>query len=130
VGRVTNLGDGVYRVEVDGRLETVYVAGPTHDRWAFWNGQVYRFNLDEERSPARRIDRAGSRHTVTAPMPAKVVAVPVAQGQSIKKNDVVVVIEAMKMELPIRAMSDSTVVQVHCREGQLVDADAVLLELE
>ncbi len=36
----------------------------------------------------------------------------------------------MKMELPLRASADAVVVAVHCREGELVQPDAVLVELE
>jgi biotin carboxyl carrier protein len=36
----------------------------------------------------------------------------------------------MKMELPLRAPGDATVAAVRCREGELVQADAVLVELE
>jgi biotin carboxyl carrier protein len=39
------------------------------------------------------------------------------------------VLEAMKMELPIRAAGDAVVASVHCREGELVKADAVLVTL-
>jgi biotin carboxyl carrier protein len=35
----------------------------------------------------------------------------------------------MKMELPVRAPADATVAAVHCREGELVDTDAVLMDL-
>jgi hypothetical protein len=38
---ITQLANGVYNVEHDGRNEIVYVAGPTGDRWMFWNGQVF-----------------------------------------------------------------------------------------
>jgi 3-methylcrotonyl-CoA carboxylase alpha subunit len=61
-------------------------------------------------------------------MPATVIKVLVAPGVAVRKGDTVVVLEAMKMELPIRATSDATVKAVHCREGELVQPDAVLVE--
>ena len=39
---VVRIGEGVYRVEMDGRAHVVYVAGPPANRWAFWNGRVFR----------------------------------------------------------------------------------------
>jgi len=66
---------------------------------------------------------------VTAPMPATVVKIQVKTGDAVKKGDVLVVLEAMKMELPMRALGDATVGTICCREGELVQADAVLLEL-
>jgi 3-methylcrotonyl-CoA carboxylase alpha subunit len=65
---------------------------------------------------------------VTAPMPATVLRINVMPGDAVKKGDVLVLLEAMKMELPVRATDAGVVAAVRCREGELVDADAVLLE--
>jgi biotin carboxyl carrier protein len=63
-------------------------------------------------------------------MPATVIKIPVKPGDAVKKGDVLVLLEAMKMELPIRAAGDAVVRAVYCREGELVQADAPLVELE
>jgi 3-methylcrotonyl-CoA carboxylase alpha subunit len=63
-------------------------------------------------------------------MPATVVKVLVAPGQAVRHGDTLVVLEAMKMELPIRAPGDATVKAVNCREGELVQPDRALVELE
>ena len=120
---VTQIASGTYRVEHEGRNEMVYVAGSVTDRWSFWNGQV--FGAD---------GRAGKRDqgqptTLTAPMPARVIRILVQAGSAVTKGETLVVLEAMKMELPIRAPANGRVAAVHCREGELVQADAVLLEL-
>ena len=129
VGPVTRVGDGVYQVEVDGRTETLYVAGPASDRWVFWNGRVFRgdFRQNRERRPA---ERTSGNRALTAPMPATVVRIHVKPGDTVTKGQILMLLEAMKMELPIRAPGDGVVSAVHGREGQLVDADAVLLELK
>jgi 3-methylcrotonyl-CoA carboxylase alpha subunit len=62
-------------------------------------------------------------------MPARVIRILVQPGSAAKKGDTLVVLEAMKMELPLRAPADAMVTAVHCREGELVQADAVLMEL-
>ena len=62
-------------------------------------------------------------------MPATVVKLLVKPGDAVKKGDTLVVLEAMKMELPLRAAGDATVTAVHCREGELVQPDAVLVEM-
>jgi biotin carboxyl carrier protein len=126
---VTRLADGVYRVEHDGRAEVVYVAGPPEDRWAFWNGHVFR-GLGAPPPASRRAASASAAQRLTAPMPATVIKVLVAPGAAVKKGDTLVLLEAMKMELPLRALSDATVVAVHCRERQLVQPDTVLVELQ
>jgi biotin carboxyl carrier protein len=125
---VTRIGDGVYRVEQDGRAEIVYVAGTAEDRWAFWNGQVFRGGRSAAR-PARRSGPGDTAQALTAPMPATVISIRVQSGTAVKKGDTVVILEAMKMELPIRSPADATVTAVHCREGELVQPDTVLVEL-
>ena len=124
---VTRIGAGLYRVEIDGRAERVFVAGPAGDRWASWDGRVFR--EAEATPPARPAARGESRQSLTAPMPASVIKVLVEPGASVRKGDTLVILEAMKMELPLRASSDATVAAVNCRAGELVHADAVLVEL-
>ena len=125
---VVRIGDGVYRVTHDGRSDIVYVAGPPADRWAFWNGETFRVKAEPAGLP-----RAGRAHTVqalTAPMPATVLKVLAHTGTAVRKGDALIILEAMKMELPVRAPADAIVKAVNCREGELVQPDIVLVELE
>ena len=62
--------------------------------------------------------------------PATVVKVLIHAGTAVKKGTVLVLLEAMKMELPLRAPADSVVAAVHCREGELVQAGALLVDLQ
>ena len=128
IGRV---GDGVYRVEIDGHAETIYVAGTPRDRWVFWNGRVLHGDFQLPVAEGR-FDRPSARpaRTVTAPMPATVIKVQVKPGDTVKKGTIVVVLEAMKMELPMRASGDGVVAAVRCREGGLVPADSPLVDFE
>jgi len=132
VAAVTRIGNGVYRVDDDGRQAIVYVAGTAGDLWAFWNGEVYR-DGDQSSPPKgghyRREYHDGGHYDLTAPMPATVVKILVAAGQTVKHGDTLVVLEAMKMELPIRAPADAVVQAVNCREGELVQPERTLVEL-
>jgi len=83
--------------------------------------------MRESRRPA---SRGFAGEAVTAPMPATVIKINVKTGDAVKKGDIVILLEAMKMELPVRAPDSGTVRAIRCREGELVDADAVLLELQ
>ena len=124
---VTRIADGTYRVEHEGRNEIVYVAGPIGDRWVFWKGHVFRGEWGKP-SAGGGPDKVRPS-SLTAPMPARVIRILVQPGSAAKKGDTLVVLEAMKMELPLRAPADAMVTAVHCREGELVQADAVLMEL-
>jgi len=67
---------------------------------------------------------------ITAPMGGKVIDVKVKPGDSVSEDDEVIILEAMKMELPIAATSSGTVKEVKCNTGDTVEADAVLIVLE
>ncbi len=66
---------------------------------------------------------------VNAPMPGKILGVKVSAGQAVKKGDVLVVLEAMKMENEIVAPQDGTVASVNTSVGEQVEAGAVLATL-
>jgi biotin carboxyl carrier protein len=125
---ITRVGEGEYVVDVGNRRERIYAAGPAHDRWLFWNGHVYRSSRVATAARSRR-DRQSAVQVIAAPMPATVIKVLVSAGQTVTKGDTVVVLEAMKMELPLRATGDATVAAVRCAPGDLVQADATLIEL-
>ena len=66
---------------------------------------------------------------VAAPMPGNILAVNVSQGQTVKAGDVLVSLEAMKMENEICAPKDGTVAQVVTSKGSVVDTGAALVVL-
>ncbi len=66
---------------------------------------------------------------VTAPMPGKILAVKANAGQAVKKGDVIMVLEAMKMENDIVAPQDGTVASINAAAGDAVEAGATLATL-
>lgn len=66
---------------------------------------------------------------ITSPMGGKVIDVKVKAGDTVSENDEVVILEAMKMELPVVATDSGTVKEVKCKNGDAVEADAVLIVL-
>ena len=67
---------------------------------------------------------------INAPMPGTILAVNVKPGQAVKRGDVLVVLEAMKMENEIMAPNDGTVGTVNVAKGQSVQSGATLLTLD
>jgi biotin carboxyl carrier protein len=126
---VVRIGEGLYRVEMDGRAHVVYVAGPPDHRWAFWNGRIFRGSQTNTQPAVRSRAKRDAHQELTAPMPATVLKVLVTVGANVKKGETLVILEAMKMELPLRASADATVTAVGCREGELVQPETVLVEL-
>ena len=67
---------------------------------------------------------------ITAPMGGKVLEVKVKPGDSVNEDDELVILEAMKMELPVVATESGTVKEVKCSNGDTIEADAVLVVIE
>ena len=63
-------------------------------------------------------------------MPGRVVLVKARTGDAVKADDVLLVMEAMKMELALKAPRDGIVADVQAVEGEFVEADATLVTLE
>ena len=82
-------------------------------------------------APAPAAAPAGAQGSVTvnAPMPGKILGVKASVGQAVKNGDVVVVLEAMKMENEIVAPQDGTIASINVAVGDSVDSGAVLATL-
>jgi acetyl/propionyl-CoA carboxylase alpha subunit len=127
--RVVRIADGTYSVERDGRTDIVYVAGAAGRRSVWWNGGLYLELAAETRRSGARPGSHATAQILTAPMPATVVKVLAVEGAPTDKGETLVILEAMKMELPVRALAAGIVKSVSCREGELVAADAPLVEI-
>ena len=126
---VTPWGPSRYRVTTpDGHVTVVTVAGGAPCVWAHANGHAYEFGVDASlRATSAARTSAG---TMTPPMPATVVKVAVAAGARVEAGDPVVILEAMKMELTIRASHAGIVRAVRCAPGDVVRPGTVLVEID
>ena len=68
--------------------------------------------------------------TVSANIPGKVVTVEVKEGDVVKEGQVILILEAMKMQNEIQAPIDGTVINVACEEGQAIEANVPLVVIE
>jgi pyruvate carboxylase len=79
--------------------------------------------------PPRRKADAGNANHVAAPMPGTVATIAVSQGARVARGDVLLTIEAMKMETSVRAERDATIGEIVTRPGEGVDAKDLLIVL-
>lgn len=80
-------------------------------------------------APAVVVGTAVSGTQITSPMPGTILKLNVAEGQAVKAGDVVLILEAMKMENEIVAPCDGTIKQLLVSKGSTVDTDQILAVL-
>jgi pyruvate carboxylase len=81
-----------------------------------------------KRPPQRKVEAGNAKH-VGAPMPGTVATVKAIVGQKIARGDLLLTMEAMKMETSVRAEADGTVAEVLAKPGMQVDAKDLLVGL-
>lgn len=80
--------------------------------------------------PSSKVEVPADAELIFCPMPGTIVSVNVKPGQSVKKSDVLVILEAMKMENEIMAPHDAVVVAVHVNKGDNVESGSPLVSLQ
>ena len=102
------------------------------------NGTVYEVEIEELTSaapspvaaPASTPAAPSGGEPVTAPMPGNILAVNVAAGDTVKKGQVLMILEAMKMENEIMCPRDGKVVSVAVTKGAIVEAGTLLCSIQ
>lgn len=110
------------------RLDT-RVVNHDGDLNLFQQGQQYRFKLARPGWVEKALGIKDKAHSVLAPMPCKILKVHVAEGDSVKKDQPLVVIESMKMETVIRSPQNGTVSRIVHRQGVSASACSIFVRL-
>lgn len=123
----TVIGTEDERIEVgDGARTDRGVAAIDGDTiWVTFGFDVFEFQVVHGRGGSSARDHDALR----PPMSATVTRVVVKAGDEVKTGDVLISLEAMKMELPIRAPHDGVIKAVKCREGDLVQPGQELIDM-
>lgn len=93
--------------------------------WVQWNGRLYGVPADLKK--AHGATRGDEAQELIAPFSCKVLKLHVQPGQTVKKGDPVVVVEAMKMEYAYASPRDGVVAKVLAREGEIAQAGSHFL---
>ncbi len=126
--------EGLYSLLVDNKSYEVLVQEGEGQLHVVIDGALYTVSVIDER--ARRLAEAaggfappGGEHGIKSPMPGMVVAVPVQEKEVVKKGQVVLVLESMKMENELKAPRDGTITSVKVGPRQAVEQGQVLLTI-
>lgn len=106
--------DGRWHATVMGKTFTIEIpdASPT---------------VQKKRSSGKKKKKSG---TVSANIPGKIVTIEVKEGQQVSEGQVVLILEAMKMQNEIQAPVNGTVISVNCAEGDSIEANVPLVVIE
>jgi biotin carboxyl carrier protein len=128
-------GQPVYSLIVDGKSHEGYAA-QGEDNWqVLLRGRLYPVTVEDEREKRLRsaashgVAETGEFH-LRAPMPGLVVAVPIEEGQAVKRGQVLLVLESMKMQNELKAPRDGTVGRVRIKAGETVEQKQILLSVQ
>lgn len=127
-------GQPVYSLIVDGKSHEGYAARGDEDWQVLLYGRLYPVTVEDERERRLRsaagggVAETGEFH-LRAPMPGLVVAIPVEEGQAVKRGQLLLILESMKMQNELKSPRDGTVERVRVKAGETVEQKQTLLSV-
>jgi biotin carboxyl carrier protein len=128
-------GQPVYSLIADGKSHEAYVRESDEGWQVLLRGRLYPVKVEDEREKRLKaaagggVTESGEFH-LKAPMPGLVVAVSVSEGQPVKKGQVLVILESMKMQNELKAPRDGIVNRIRVRAGESVEQKQSLLSVQ
>ena len=127
-------GQPVYSLIVDGKSHESYVQQGDDNWQVLLRGRLYPVIVEDEREKRLRaaagggVAESGEFH-LKSPMPGLVVAVPVAEGQEVKKGQVLLILESMKMQNELKSPRAGTIGRIRVKAGETVEQKQTLLSI-
>ena len=127
-------GQPVYSLIVDGKSHEAYVQQGDENWQVLLRGRLYPATVEDEREQRLRaaagggVAETGEFH-LKAPMPGLVVTIPVSEGQEVKKGQVLLILESMKMQNELKAPRDGKVSRIRVKAGESVEQKQALLSV-
>jgi biotin carboxyl carrier protein len=127
-------GQPVYSLILDGKSHESYVAQGDNDWQVLIRGRLYPVTVEDEREKRLRsaagggVAETGEFH-LRAPMPGLVVTILVSEGQEIKKGQVLLILESMKMQNELKSPRDGTIGRIRVKPGETVEQKQTLLSV-
>src|SRR4051812_21450497 len=118
-----------FRIEHEGKEIEVVAQKLQGKLWFHLNGQTHVYEPVSEKR-AGKAGAATNPEIIDAPMPGKILRTEVKSGDEVKVGQVLIVMEAMKMEYTLAAAVDGTVTDVGCKVGEQVKLGQTLVRLK
>ena len=127
-------GQPVFSLILDGKSYEAFVYQGDEDWDVLLRGRQYQVKVEDERE--RRLKAAGGAGAaeggefhLKAPMPGLVVAILVEEGQEVKKGQVILILESMKMQNELKAPRDGVISRVRVKAGESVEQKQSMLSM-
>jgi biotin carboxyl carrier protein len=140
-GKVYNIdfesvsGQPVFSLIVDGKSHEAYVQEGDENWQVLMRGRLYPVKVEDEREKRLRaaagggVAETGEFH-LKAPMPGLVIAIPITEGQEVKRGQVLLILESMKMQNELKAPRDGKVSRIKVKPGESVEQKQALLSVQ
>lgn len=130
-----NINREVFTLLIGNHSYEAYLQPGDGNQWqVLLRGTLYEVSVEDEREKRLRVAAGGGaahsgEFSLKAPMPGLVVAVPVTEGQAVKKGDNLVILESMKMQNELKSPRAGTVTRINVSAGQSVEQNQVMVTL-
>jgi acetyl/propionyl-CoA carboxylase alpha subunit len=127
--KILNNSNGQLDFEIDGHPHQIAWAKDSRKLWLHFNGRSYELEKADGQAAGLGI-AATAESVLRAPMPGQVQQVNAEAGQTVKAGETLLLLEAMKMEIRIQASYNAKVARVAVKQGETVEKEQILVELE
>jgi len=130
---VLEISPNKLQIQLDEDIHEIYIAKDIQAEFDIWYHGILCHLVDDgvllEQDFYESSEGSSSGDILKSPMPGKVIKIQAQPGASVKKGDVLLIVEAMKMENNLLAPRDGVVEGVYTKEGEMVDGSKLLLKL-
>ena len=119
-----------FSIEVNGQTKSAFVQRLGDTLWVHLDGETFTYEPEKRGARKRKAGAGSSAADVLAPMPGKITKVIVTDGIDVTAGQLLIVMEAMKMEYSLKANVSGKVKSVKCKAGDQVSLGQLLVEIE
>jgi acetyl/propionyl-CoA carboxylase alpha subunit len=116
-------------LEVDGQQRSAFVQKLGETLWVHLDGETFTYEPEKKGSRRKKAGAFSSASDVAAPMPGKITKVAASEGARVNEGQLLIVLEAMKMEYSLKASMSGTVKSIKCGVGDQVTLGQLLVEV-
>ena len=118
------------RIDWNNKVYNLWIERDGEKFWIHYQGSTWQWKPPEKTRMVSIPSSRNAKESLSAPMPGRILKLPVKKGAKVKKGDVLLVLSAMKMEYNFQAEGEGIIEEIFCQSGDQVDADQVLIRVK